>query len=508
MANYTLTTSPQEVGRNTTPTVGARLLAWYTNAGTTSAMVHLKLQAISQGVTYTGTNKNYELSLDGTATGVVAWSYEPLTADTWIDVREITQYVNYGAAASVSGKVWTYVYGDAWITGNTVTIPNPYSPPTGLAISNLTPGTESFSADVSITSWGTGSGSKNLELQCWTLGMNQPRRYQSFNTNNLSANITVDNNSGYSPDYGPLTIVGNTEYTIGAYATNGSANTGSVNMGNSTTLAYNPTISAIIYNGSNVTVDYTTLADGGKYSKTYEYSIDGGTTWTTFATVAGGSASSGSFTITGLIPGTAYTMKTRVTTTAGTNNAPDVTILIPAENKLYGSVSSAAERITDLYGSANSQAQIITKFYGSDNGSATLVYQGFKRLYHRLLTSMTYTLAHIDQDANYHLISTVDDQKFISKYNSWAQVNNRQLNDLESFTAGYRRSNTSNPWTYYVAIMTDNVTTTTTFSSRSEFVDELTRWGITPGGSWYSQASFSVANNSVMTITPTYSQQF
>lgn len=379
MANYTLTTSAQEVGRNTTPTVGARLLAWYSDAGANSAIVHLKLQAISQGLTYTGTNKDYELYLDNTGTGVVAWSYAPLTADTWIDVREITQYVNYGAAASVSGKVWTYLYGDAWITGNTVTVPNPSSPPTGLAISNLTPGTESFNADVSITSWGTGSGSKNLELQCWTLGMNQPRRYQPFSTNNLSANITVDNNSGYSLDYGPLTIVGNTEYTIGAYATNGSANTGSVNMGNYTTLAYNPTISVTIDNGSSVTVNYTTLADGGKYSKTYEYSIDGGTTWTTFATVSGGSASSGSFNISGLTQEVRYTLQTRVTTTAGTNTAQTY-FIIPAVIKTYGSANNVAAEINDLYGSANSQAQRITKLYGSSNGVSTLIHQGFGHL--------------------------------------------------------------------------------------------------------------------------------
>jgi len=380
MANYVLTTTAQEVGRNTTPVVGARLLAWYTNAGSNSAMVHLKLQAIAQGGTYTGTNKDYQLVLDSTDTGTVAWSYAPLTADTWIDVREITQYVNYGAKVNVSGKVWTYLHGDAWVTGNTVTLQSSATPPTGLAIANLTPGVDSFTADVSITGWGTGAGSdKYLELQCWTIGMVQPRRYQTDRSGELSANITVDNNSGYSTASGPLTIVGNTEYTIGAYATNGNANTGSVNMGNSTTLAYNPTISVAIDNGSSVTVDYTTLADGGKYSKTYEYSIDGGTTWTTFATVSGGSASSGSFNISGLTQGVRYTLQTRVTTTAGTNTAQTY-FIIPAVIKTYGSVNNVAAEINDLYGSANSQAQRITKLYGSSNGVSTLIHQGFGHL--------------------------------------------------------------------------------------------------------------------------------
>ena len=153
MANYTLTTAEQEVGRNTTPTVGARLLARYSNAGSSGATVHLKLQAISQGITYTGTNKNYELTLGNTATGVVAWSYQPLTANTWITVTEITQNVSYGVATNISGKIWTRVYGDAWITGNTVTVPSPSPNKPGVSATvtsdtsaNIVYGTSSFNA--------------------------------------------------------------------------------------------------------------------------------------------------------------------------------------------------------------------------------------------------------------------------------------------------------------------------------------------------------------------------
>ena len=375
MANYTLTTSPQEVGRNTAPTVGARLLAWYSDAGANSAIVHLKLQAISQGTTYTGTNKNYELSLDSTATGAVSWSYTPLPDGVWIDVREITQYVSSGGTVGVTGKVWTYVYGDAWITGNTVTLPTFSTPPTGLAISNLTSGIESFNADVSVTGWGTNVGTlKYLELQCWTLGMNQPRRYQTNTTGILSTNITVDNDGAYTQAYGPLTIVGNTEYTIGAYATNGNANTGSVNMGNATTLAYPATLSDIILSDTSVEIDYAIRSDGGKYDKTYEYSLDGGDTWTTFATVSGGSATSGSFTLTDLEPGVNYTIKHRVTTTAGTANGTDLTFNIPVKNKLYGSVGGEATRVDKIYGSVNGETKEIKKLYMSVGGFTKRIY--------------------------------------------------------------------------------------------------------------------------------------
>lgn len=160
MANYVLTTNDQVVGSNLNVTVGARLLARYSNASASGATVHLKLQAISQGITYTGTNKNYELTLDNTATGVVSWPYAPLTADTWIDVTEITQNVNYGTSVNISGKIWTNVYGNAWITGNTVTIqsPSPNKPTVFAAVASNT----SINVNYGTSSFNAGSGTVSL----------------------------------------------------------------------------------------------------------------------------------------------------------------------------------------------------------------------------------------------------------------------------------------------------------------------------------------------------------
>lgn len=156
MANYILTTSPQEVGINTSSTIGARLLAWYTDAGTSSAVVHLKLQAISQGTTYVGTNKDYELTLDSTATGTIAWP-DTLPQDTWVDVTEITQSVAYGRTVSVYGKVWSYVYGDVSITGNTVTLNSPYTAPTTPTISAVADSATQISITYGTTSFGNPS---------------------------------------------------------------------------------------------------------------------------------------------------------------------------------------------------------------------------------------------------------------------------------------------------------------------------------------------------------------
>lgn len=374
MATYTLTTTAQEVGRNTNPTVGARLLAWYSNQSGNSATVHLKLQAISQGTTYTGTNKDYELTLGDVYTGVVSWTYAPLPSDQWVDVREITKTVNGGTTLGISGKVWTYVFGDAWITGNSVKLDNFSTPPTGLSVSDIRPSTESFTATVSITGWGTGSGTRYRELNAYTYsssGLTEPRRYQPVYGNDLSGDITVDNTSN-----GALNITGNTRYVIAAYATNGAANTGVQRFSTAVTLAYAPSLSATPIDDSSVLVTYSLQADGGFYAKNVQYSLDGGTTWVTGATINTGSATTGTFVIGNLSPNTAYNVKTRVSTTAGETNGNDISFTTLVGMNFLGPVNSKSKSIIKFYAPINRKSKIVKKLYGPDeNGKSKLFYQ-------------------------------------------------------------------------------------------------------------------------------------
>lgn len=143
-----------------------------------------------------------------------------------------------------------------------ITLPTVNTPPTGLAASNIIRGTESFTADVSITGWGVGSGTRYKELQVWTYNassLTAPRRYQPVYGNNLTDTITVNNSS----TGGDLVLVGNTRYTIGVYATNGAANTGSLRVGNYATLAYAPSLSVTPIDDSSVLITYSLQADGG-----------------------------------------------------------------------------------------------------------------------------------------------------------------------------------------------------------------------------------------------------
>ena len=197
-----LTTTPTEVANNLSITVGCRLLAWYSDATNSGATVHLKLQAISQGINYTGTNKNYDLQLGSSSVTDVAWSYAPLNYNTWYDVYEMTQWVDSGATVYAQGKIWTYVYGAAYTSAN-LTMPTFGTAPTGLSLSDIVRHADGFSGTVSITGWG-GVGDANSryrELQVWThssSGLTPPRRWQIARGNNLSGVITVNNSSSTS----------------------------------------------------------------------------------------------------------------------------------------------------------------------------------------------------------------------------------------------------------------------------------------------------------------------
>lgn len=242
-----------------------------------------------------------------------------------------------------------------------ITLPTVNTPPTGLSANNIVIGTESFSATVSVTGWGVGTGQRYRELQCWTYNASSfvtPRRYQAQFGNDLSGTIIVDNFSD-----GDLTIVGNTRYTLGIYAGNGSIATGSQRVGNYATLAYAPSVSINTINDTSVVIKYSTQADGGFYAKNLQYSFDG-ETWITFATINSSSATTGTYTISGLQPKTAYTLKNRVSTTAGVSNGNDVTFTTVIGAKFYGPVNDKTKLINKFYGSVNGKTKEIKKLYG------------------------------------------------------------------------------------------------------------------------------------------------
>ena len=195
-----------------------------------------------------------------------------------------------------------------------------------------------------------------------------PCRYIA-STNGQPVRLTQANSTAGS---GGITLLPNKEYHTGLRAQN-AFGTYRYNGPTLVTVCAPATIS-VSSNNNTARVDYSTPADGGNYTKTIEYSLDNGATWKVGATVSSGSASSGTFTIYGLSIGTTYTLKTRVTTVAGSTYGPD-TVFTAGMAKLYGSVNGNSEEIIKLYGSVGGESKAIKKLYGSVNGRAKLIYK-------------------------------------------------------------------------------------------------------------------------------------
>lgn len=265
----------------------------------------------------------------------------------------------------------------------TVYIPESYSPPTGLnvTIAEIYPRGAKF--NVSISSYGNPSSASGryIEAQICTGSSYESTRKYKHGPSSTSAQINVSNT-----DYtgGELTIVPNTQYYYGGYATNTQLNTSRV-VGQFVTTAEAPTVTLNSVTSITATFDYTANADGGYYDKTIEYSVDSGATWQTGATITGGSAASGSFTVSNLLSGAEYVLMVRVSTTSGSTIGTSVSFqteaIIQRNKCIYGGVSGAvAKQITSLYGGSNSGAQRITKLYGSANGQTKLIHQEFGHL--------------------------------------------------------------------------------------------------------------------------------
>lgn len=171
-----------------------------------------------------------------------------------------------------------------------------------------------------------------------------------------------------------ITLVPNSEFYTGIYAAN-SAGEYRYNGGTFITCPapFQVTVANITKNSA--TVYYATTNDGGYYGKSFEYSIDGGTTWNVIEIVSGSTVVEHNYQITGLQKATEYTLKTRVVTQAATTNCSDV-VFKTLDNipNLYGSASSAATHINKFLGGQSGTAKRIYKIYGSKNNKATPIF--------------------------------------------------------------------------------------------------------------------------------------
>lgn len=288
-----------------------------------------------------------------------------------IDVGDVystqfSRYVSGGGDRTVTWAAGSGVRSDfAGTWSKTVWFPEPYSDPSGLSVSVAERYKDGFKFNVSLSSYGTPSDASGRYIEAAVLGQNSyggTYRYQ-IASNTKSASITVTN-SNYRG--GGLTINPNTMYYYGGYASNTQRNISTVS-GSITTLADTPTLSVTRIGETSVTVSYSTPADGGKYAKNIQYSLDNGTTWTTGATVSTGAASSGTFQINNLHNGTTYTMKCRASTSAGNTAGSNVVFTTLESYKIYVPVNNKTKKVKKIYCEVSGKTKLVKKVYASVN---------------------------------------------------------------------------------------------------------------------------------------------
>ena len=215
---------------------------------------------------------------------------------------------------------------------------------------------------VTLSSYGTPSSEANRYIEASILGQSTyGGKYRWATTKaSTSATIIVNNNSATNSS-NPLTIVPNTQYWYGAYATNTVMSTSMVKGTFITRPAHISDVAVNDAGGGNVTVSVVHASEGSAATVYTEYSRNK-TDWTTVQDT---------FSLTVHVATTIYVRRRNST---GTTPVRTVSIVPATTVKLYGSVNNKAKEIRRLYGSVNGKAVRIRKLYGSVNGRSKLIF--------------------------------------------------------------------------------------------------------------------------------------
>ena len=215
---------------------------------------------------------------------------------------------------------------------------------------------------VTLNSYGTPSGEANRYIEASIMGQSTYGGKYRYSTTkaSTSATIIVNNNSATNSS-NPLTIVPNTQYWYGAYATNTVMSTSTVKGTFITLPAYIKDVTVNDVGGGEVVVSVVHASEGSATTAYTEYSYNR-TDWTTVQDTFS------------LTLHSATTIYVRRRNSTGTTPVRTVSIVPATTVKLYGSVNNQAKEIRKLYGSVNGKAVLIRKLYGSVNGRSKLIY--------------------------------------------------------------------------------------------------------------------------------------
>ena len=329
--------------------------------GTTVTLTSIScyLYAANGGHWYAASPRTWGLRAPGGEAVSTSVPYSPSAGSRTFSLPNLSFYL-----ASSSTSCTMYVTGpDGSFAFTLGGIPQGAVAPSGLNVSISSVADTGATMKVTLNSYGTPSSNANRYIEASIMGQSTYGGKYRYATKKAvtSATITVNNNSATNSS-NPLTIVPNTQYWYGAYATNTALSTSMVKGTFITLPAY---ISDVVVNdvgGGNVTVSVVHASEGSATTAYTEYSYNQ-TDWTTVQDTFN------------LTVHKATTIYVRRRNSTGTTPVRTVSIVPATTVKLYGSVNNQAKEIRKLYGSVNGKAVRIRKLYGSVNGRSKLIFE-------------------------------------------------------------------------------------------------------------------------------------
>ena len=325
----------------------------------TLSSISCHLYSTNGGYWYAADPRTWGLRAPGGEAVSTSVSYSASSSYRDFSLPNLTFYLDINATSA-----WMNVTGPDGSFGFTLGgIPVGAVAPSGLDVSISSAADTGATFSVSLSSYGTPSGEANRYIEAAIMGQSTYGGKYRYDTAKAktSATITV-NNSSKTNSSNSLTIVPNTQYWYGAYATNTVMSTSTVKGTFITLPAYISDVTVNDVGGGEVTVSVIHASEGTATTAYTEYSYNQ-TDWTTVQDTFS------------LTVHSATTIYVRRRNSTGTTPVRTVSIVPATTVKLYGSVNNQAKEIRKLYGSVNGKAVRIRKLYGSVNGRSKLIFE-------------------------------------------------------------------------------------------------------------------------------------
>ena len=328
--------------------------------GTTVTLTSIscRLYAANGGYWYAASPRTWGLRAPGGEAVSTSVPYSPSAGSRTFSLPNLSFYLANSATSCTM-----YVTGpDGNFAFTLWGIPQGAVAPSGLNVSISSIADTGASFSVSLSSYGTPNSANGRYIEASIMGQSTyggKYRYD-IATNKASATISV-NNSSKTNSSNPLTIVPNTQYWYGAYATNTSMSTSTVKGTFITLPAYITSITANDIGQGEVYFTVNHASEGSANTVVTEFSYDQ-ETWQTVSDEFNLSLSEQT------------TLYVRRSNNSGSTPIFSISVIPSTRVKLYGSVNNQAQEIKKLYGSINGQSVRIRKLYASVNGRSKLIF--------------------------------------------------------------------------------------------------------------------------------------